>query len=52
MRYQQHFRDPDLMRFDMQHEEWLFGSRWTNAVLSAIDERMGISEDMAGEVRP
>ena len=52
MRYQQHFRDPDLMRFDMQHEEWLFGSKWTNTVLSAIDERMGISEDMAGEVRP
>ena len=24
----------------------------TNTVLSAIDERMGISEDMAGEVRP
>ena len=30
MRYQQHFRDPDLMRFDMQHEEWLFGSTWTH----------------------
>ena len=42
-RYRQHFRDPDLMPFDMQHEEWLFGSRWTGAVLAAIDERMGKS---------
>ena len=42
-RYQQHFREPDLMRFDMQHEEWLFGSTWTDTVLSAIDEKMGIA---------
>lgn len=41
-RYLQHFREPDLMPFDMQHEEWLFGSRWTETVLAAIDERMGI----------
>lgn len=39
-RYQQHFREPDLMPFDMQHEEWLFGSTWTETVLAAIDDRM------------
>ena len=50
-RYQQHFREPDLMRFDMQHEEWLFGSTWTETVLAAIDEKMGISESMVEEVR-
>ena len=49
-RYQRHFRDPDLMRFDMQHEEWLFGSKWTSTVLAAIDERMGISEGMGEDV--
>ncbi|MBQ9316836.1 MAG: hypothetical protein IJ203_08445, partial [Atopobiaceae bacterium] len=43
-RYQRHFRNPDLMRFDMQHEEWLFGSKWTATVLAAIDERMGGGE--------
>ena len=42
-RYQQHFRNPDLMRFDMQHEEWLFGSTWTDTILAAIDERMGVA---------
>ena len=41
-RYRRHFRDPDLIRFDMQHEEWLFGSAWTDTVLAAIDERMEI----------
>ena len=40
-RHRRHFRDPDLMRFYMQHEEWLFGSKWTSAVLAAIDEKMG-----------
>jgi hypothetical protein len=47
-RYQQHFREPDLMRFDMQHEEWLFGSKWTDTVLAAIDERMGIGTSADG----
>ncbi|MCR4871280.1 MAG: hypothetical protein K5859_08295 [Atopobiaceae bacterium] len=42
-RCQQHFREPDLMRFDMQHEEWLFGSTWTDTVLAAIDEKTGIA---------
>lgn len=42
-RYLQHFKDPDLMPFDMQHEEWLFGSTWTDTVLAAIDEKMGIA---------
>ena len=42
-RYLRHFRSPDLIRFDMQHEEWLFGSTWTDAVLAAIDDRMGIA---------
>lgn len=41
-RYRRHFRDPDLIRFDMQHEEWLFGSAWTDTVLAAIDERMEV----------
>ena len=43
-RYRQHFAEPDIMDFDMQHEEWLFGGAWTDEVLAAIDERMGISE--------
>ena len=42
-RYLQHFREPNLMPFDMQHEEWLFGSRWTDTVLAAIDEKMGVT---------
>ena len=42
-RYLRHFREPDLMRFDMQHEEWLFGSAWTQTVLAAIDEKMGVA---------
>ena len=36
-RYLQHFAKPDIMDFDMQHEEWLFGG-----VLAAINERMGV----------
>ena len=43
-RYRQHFAEPDIMDFDMQHEEWLFGGALTDEVLAAIDQRMGISE--------
>ena len=40
-RYQQHFRDPDIIRFDMQHEAWIFQSQWTQPILDAIAARMG-----------
>ena len=40
-RYLQHFAEPDIIPFDMQHEEWLFGGSWTDEVLAAIDDRMG-----------
>ncbi len=40
-RYKQHFRDPDIRAFHMQHEQWLFGGeQYTAPVLSAIDEFM------------
>lgn len=39
-RYLQHFRDPDIIRFDMQHEAWIFQSQWTQPILDAIGERM------------
>ena len=39
-RYRQHFRDPDIIRFDMQHEAWIFQSQWTQPILDAIAERM------------
>ena len=35
-RYLQHFRDPELLRFDMQHEAWLFQKQWRQPVLDAI----------------
>ena len=40
-RYRQHFRDPDIIRFDMQHEAWIFQRAWTQPILDAIAERMG-----------
>ena len=40
-RYRQHFRDPDIIRFDMQHEAWIFQSQWTQPILDAIAARMG-----------
>lgn len=45
MRYRKHFRQLDLMRYDMQHEEWLFdaGSSLHGRVLADIDGRMGIA---------
>jgi len=39
-RYQKHFRNPDIIRFDMQHEGWLFQNEWKNQVLDAIDKCM------------
>ena len=40
-RYQQHFRDPDIREFHMQHEQWLFGGeQYAAPVLQAIDEFM------------
>jgi len=39
-RYLQHFRNPDIIRFDMQHEAWIFQSQWTQPILDAIAERM------------
>ena len=35
-RYRQHFRNPDLLRFDMAHEAWLFQKDWRQPVLDAI----------------
>jgi hypothetical protein len=35
-RYLQHFRNPDLLRFDMAHEAWLFQKEWRQPVLDAI----------------
>lgn len=41
-RYLQHFRDPDILRFDMQHEAWIFQKAWTEPILEAIDRCMGV----------
>ena len=42
-RYRKYFRDPEIVEFDMQHEQWLFGEeRYAEPVLSAIDGFMGI----------
>lgn len=41
-RYLQHFRDPDIIRFDMQHEAWIFQRAWTQPILDAIAERMEV----------
>ena len=39
-RYLQHFRDPDILRFDMQHEAWIFQQQWTQPILDAIAKCM------------
>ena len=40
-RYKQHFHNPDIREFDMQHEQWLFGGdQYAVPVLKAIDEFM------------
>ena len=41
-RYLTHFRDPDIRRFDMQHEGWLFMSDFKEEVLACIDECMAM----------
>ena len=35
-RYLRHFRNPDILRFDMQHEAWIFQKEWTQPILDAI----------------
>lgn len=39
-RYRKHFRNPDIIPFDMQHEAWIFQSEWTQPILDAIADRM------------
>ena len=39
-RYLQHFRDPDILRFDMQHEAWIFQRQWTQPILDAMAKCM------------
>lgn len=39
-RYHRHFRDPDIIPFDMAHEAWLFNQAWRQPVLDAIDALM------------
>ena len=39
-RYCQHFKNPDILRFDMQHEAWMFEKKWVAPVLEAIDRCM------------
>ena len=41
-RYLAHFRGPDIRRFEMQHEGWLFQSEWKAPVLQCIDECMAM----------
>lgn len=39
-RYLRHFRNPDIIRFDMQHEAWMVEKKWCGPVLDAIDKCM------------
>ena len=39
-RYLQHFADPDIIRFDMQHEAWLFEEKWRKPVMDAVEKSM------------
>ncbi|MBR1683543.1 MAG: alpha/beta hydrolase [Clostridia bacterium] len=39
-RYLRHFRNPDIHRFDMQHEAWIFQKAWTQPILDMIAECM------------
>lgn len=41
-RYLLHFKNPDIRRFDMSHESWLFSPSNSEPVLKCIDECMGI----------
>ena len=46
-RYLTHFRDPDIRRFDMQHEGWLFQKTWRQPVLDTIAECMAMPTEAA-----
>lgn len=39
-RYLRHFRNPDILRFDMQHEAWIFQKEWTQPILDAMAKCM------------
>ncbi len=39
-RYLQHFANPDIIRFDMGHEVWMFDKNWRKPVMEVIDSRM------------
>lgn len=39
-RYLRHFQNPDIRRFDMQHEAWMFEKQWTKLILYTIAECM------------
>lgn len=39
-RYKMHFKNPDIICFDMQHEAWLFNKKWRQPLLDAIDKCM------------
>ena len=39
-RYLKHFKNPDIIRFDMQHEAWMIERKWRGPVLNAIDKCM------------
>ena len=40
-RYLQHFADPDIIRFNMGHEAWIYDKKWRKPVMDAIDKAMG-----------
>ena len=44
-RYYQHFRNPDIISFDMPHEAWLFSSTWKQPVQDAVDALMGLRQE-------
>lgn len=39
-RYKKHFANPDIIRFDMQHEAWMFEAKWRKPVMDAIERCM------------
>ena len=41
-RYLAHFRDPDIRRFEMSHEAWLFQKGWREPVLKCIEACMAM----------
>ena len=41
-RYLMHFKNPDIRRFDMQHEGWLFMTGYKDTVLACIDDCMAM----------